>query len=67
MTPAEQNRVDKLRAQIAKLKDSVKTWKLKAKGSRGTTARAAGGRASPKGRTRARTRSARSGGAEATA
>lgn len=66
MTPAQQAKVDKLKATIVKLRDDVKTWKLKAKG-RGTTARAAGGRASPKGRTRARTRSARSGGAEATA
>lgn len=68
MTPVEQARVskrtDKLKAQIAKLKDQLQVARAKGKG---TTARAAGGRASSKGRTRARTRSARSGGAEATA
>lgn len=69
MTEAEQIRVDKLKARIATLKDQLKVARTKGKG---VSASARGSTRAPrvissKGRPRARARSARSGGAEASA
>jgi hypothetical protein len=61
MTPAEQVRVDKLKAKVIELKDRLKAARTKgiAASARGTSKRPAAARGTTKSRPRARARSAR--------